>query len=268
MGESQPEIQQIYLIIGVAVVAMLLMAGSIILFVLFYQKRMVQEQFKRQQMELDYQKKMMEAALESQENERRRVAGDLHDSIGAMLSTIRVSLITHAKKHKDDESSIQESKKMLDDTIESVRRISRDLMPSTLEKFGLIQAVKEMCERFQGTTGIPIVFEESGDTPPLSKSRELMIFRIVQELLNNALKHAEATFIKVMFANGDLLQVIVEDNGKGFNPEEHKSDRTPGKGLGLFNMENRARLVGATIEFNAPVVQGSKIILNVPYEKI
>jgi two-component system, NarL family, sensor kinase len=268
MGESQPEIQQIYLIIGVAVVAMLLMAGSIILFVLFYQKRMVQEQFKRQQMELDYQKKMMEAALASQENERRRVAGDLHDSIGAMLSTIRVSLITHAKKHKGDEESIQESKKMLDDTIESVRRISRDLMPSTLEKFGLTQAVKEMCERFQGTAGIPIVFEEEGDTPSLSKNRELMIFRIVQELLNNALKHAEADFIKVTFQNESQLRVVVEDNGKGFNPEEHKSDRTPGKGLGLFNIENRARLVGATIDFSSPVVHGSKIVLNIPYEKI
>jgi two-component system, NarL family, sensor kinase len=268
MSQTQPEVEQIYLIIGVAVVAMLLMAGSIILFVLYYQKRMVQEQFKRQQMELDYQRKMMEAALESQENERRRVAGDLHDSIGAMLSTIRVSLITYAKRNKPDDESIVESKKMLDDTIESVRRISRDLMPSTLEKFGLTQAVKEMCERFQSTSSLPIVFEEQGDTPPFSKNRELMIFRIVQELLNNALKHAEASFIKVTFVNVEHLQVVVEDNGKGFNAEEHKSDKTTGKGLGLFNIENRARLVGGTVDFNAPTVQGSKVIIKIPYEKV
>jgi two-component system, NarL family, sensor kinase len=268
MNPTQPEVEQIYLIIGVAVIAMLLMAGSIILFVLYYQKRMVQEQFKRQQMELDYQKKMMEAALESQENERRRVAGDLHDSIGAMLSTIRVSLITYAKRNKSEDDSITESKKMLDDTIESVRRISRDLMPSTLEKFGLAQAAKEMCERFQSTSSLPIVFEEQGDTPDLGKSRELMIFRIVQELLNNALKHAEASFIKVTFSNGENLSVIVEDNGKGFNAEEHKSDKSTGKGLGLFNIENRARLVGASVEFNAPAVQGSKVIIKIPYEKV
>lgn len=268
MNPSQPQVEQIYLIIGVAVVAMLLMAGSIILFVLYYQKRMVQEQFKRQQMELDYQKKMMEAALESQENERRRVAGDLHDSIGAMLSTIRVSLITYAKRNKADDENILESKKMLDDTIESVRRISRDLMPSTLEKFGLTQAVKEMCERFQSTSSLPIIFEEQGETPTLGKNRELMIFRIVQELLNNALKHAEASFIKVTFSNSEDLQVLVEDNGKGFNAQEHKNDRTSGKGLGLFNIENRARLVGATVDFDAPTVQGSKVIIKVPYEKV
>ena len=219
-------------------------------------------------MELDHQKKMLEAILESQENERRRVAGDLHDSIGAMLSTIRVSLLTYAKKTPSGEQGILESKKMLDDTIDSVRKISRDLMPGTLEKFGLSQAVNEMCERFQTTTGLPIAFEEIGETLPLGKTRELMIFRIIQELLNNALKHAEATAIKIVFVNGDQLEVVVEDNGKGFNAEEHKFDRTPGKGLGLFNIENRARLAGAIVEFLVPPTQGSKIIIKVPYEKI
>jgi signal transduction histidine kinase len=265
----QSETLQVYLIIAVGVVAMLLMAGSIILFVLYYQKRMVQEQFKRQQLELDYQKKMMEAALESQENERRRVAGDLHDSIGAMLSTIRVSLITQAKRANADVDSITESKKMLDDTIESVRRISRDLMPSTLEKFGLAQAVKEMCERFQSTAALPITYMEEGDLQPISKKRELMIFRIIQEIINNALKHAHATSISVAFSSDEkYLTVIVQDNGIGFDVEEHKNDKRLGKGLGLFNIENRARLVSADVEFHSAPQQGTRIVLNIPYEKI
>ncbi len=137
-----PDHSNFILIFSLATVGMLILAASIILFVVFYQKKMIQEQLKRQQLELEYQQKMMEAALESQENERRRVAGDLHDSIGAMLSTIRVSLITQARRDNADLESINQSKKMLDDTIESVRRISRDLMPSTLEKFGLAHAAK------------------------------------------------------------------------------------------------------------------------------
>src|SRR6187200_1371083 len=84
---------QVYLIIAVGMFALLLLGGAIILFVLYYQKRMVQEKLQRQVMEIDFQKRMIEAALESQENERRRVAGDLHDSIGAMLSTIRLSFL-------------------------------------------------------------------------------------------------------------------------------------------------------------------------------
>ena len=268
MNGDQPEIAQIYQIIAVAVIAMLLMAGSIILFVLYYQKRMMQERYNRQQMELEYQWKMMEAALESQENERRRVAADLHDSIGAMLSTIRVSLLTFAKKHESESTYINESKRMLDDTIESVRRISRDLMPSTLEKFGLIQAVKEMCERFQATAALPIHFEENGSTPNMSKSRELMLFRIVQELLNNALKHARASYIKVVFTNTDHLTIAVEDNGIGFDVAGAKSEKGSGRGLGLFNIENRARVAGASVDYLTVVPTGTRIILNVPYEKI
>src|SRR5690349_16559251 len=118
------------IIFSIATVGMLVLAGSIILFVVFYQKKMIQEQFKRQQLELEYQQKMMEAALESQENERKRLAADLHDSIGAMLSTIRVGITTIAKQLPEPQS-LEEPKQMLDDTISSVRRISRDLMPST-----------------------------------------------------------------------------------------------------------------------------------------
>lgn len=268
MNSQQPETLEVYMIIGVAVVAMLLMAGSIILFVLYYQKRMFQEQFNRKQLELEYQKKMMEAALESQENERRRVAADLHDSIGAMLSTIRLSLITHVKRNQSDTESINESKKMLDETIDSVRRISRDLMPSTLEKFGLIQALSELCERFQNTSLLSIIFSESGETPAISKSRELMIFRIVQELLNNAIKHSRSTSINVSVENTDMLTVVVEDNGIGFNIMDQKEDRTSGKGLGLFNIENRARLVGGSIEYQSETAKGSRITLRLPYEKV
>lgn len=259
---------QIALLIAIGTVGMLLLAIGIISFMVFYQKKMIQEQFKRQQLELEYQRKMMEAALESQENERRRVAGDLHDSIGAMLSTIRVSLITQARKENADLESIGQSKKMLDDTIESVRRISRDLMPSTLEKFGLTQAVKEMCERFQSTSLLPIRFLETGDIPSLEKNRELMVFRIVQELVNNALKHAQATCITVSFHGSENLLVTVEDDGVGFNAEEHKNDRRSGKGLGLFNIENRARLLGGKIEFDKERKAGSRIALTIPYEKV
>jgi two-component system NarL family sensor kinase len=123
-------------IFSLATVGMLILAGTIIVFVVFYQKRMIQEQVVRQQLELDYQQRMMEAALESQENERRRLSSELHDSIGAMLSTVRVGITTLARQIPDPQM-LEQSKQMLDDTINSVRRISRDLMPSTLENYAI-----------------------------------------------------------------------------------------------------------------------------------
>lgn len=255
------------LIFSIATVGMLVLSGAIILFVVFYQKKMIQEKLKRQALELSYQQKMMEAALESQENERRRVAADLHDSIGAMLSTVRVGITTIAKQMAEPQS-LDVPKQMLDDTIASVRRISRDLMPSTLDKFGFSHAVKEMCERFQATALMPIQWHEHGDIKPMSKSRELILYRIVQELINNALKHSQATEINVNAWDENEIVLSVEDNGIGFNPDEFKTPSMNGRGLGLFNIENRARVLGARIEFEKNRKKGSKTILRVPYEKV
>jgi two-component system, NarL family, sensor kinase len=255
---------QIYLIIAVAIVAMLVMAGSIILFVVFYQKRMIQEQLKRQVMEFDHQQKMLQAELQSQESERRRLAADLHDSIGGMLSTIRVGLTTIGRALPEPQS-IDETKQMLDDTISSVRRISRDLMPSTLEKFGFIHAIKELCERFHATSQIEIRFSENGEIAGLDKHQELMIFRIVQESLNNAVKHSQASVIEVSVSHiNDQLLISIEDEGVGFDADEHKNDKQSGKGLGLFNIENRARLLNGTLEFEKGRIKGSKTTLTLP----
>lgn len=260
-------VSEFTIIFSIATIGMLMLAGSIILFVVFYQKKMIQEQFKRQQLELEYQQKMMDAALESQENERKRLASDLHDSIGAMLSTIRVGITTVARQLSDPQS-LEESKKMLDDTISSVRRISRDLMPSTLEKFGLVQAIKELCERFQSTAQMPITCTEEGEVKPMDKKRELMIFRIIQELINNAMKHSKATALQIKISGTDSLCVSVEDDGIGFDVEAQRQSTQYEKGLGLFNIENRARLLGAHVEFEKDRLKGSKIILTIPYEAI
>ena len=261
MGEGA---SQFALIFSLATVGMLLLAGFIILFVVFYQKKMIHEQLKRQQLELDFQRQMMEATLESEENERRRIAGDLHDSVGGMLSTIRVGLTSIARQLPDPHV-VEQSKQMLDDTLTSVRRISLDLMPSTLEKFGLMPALREICERFQATARIPVNFMEEGEFGAMDRSRELKVYRIVQELINNAIKHAQASIITVKTSAGPEFVVSVEDDGIGFDPSVKRTAQT-GSGLGLYNMENRARLLNAKVSFDTQRKKGSKITLIVPYE--
>ena len=262
----EAEGSQFALIFSLATVAMLVLAGFIIVFVVYYQKKMVQEQVKRQQLELEFQQRLMEATLESEESERRRLAGDLHDSVGGMLSTIRVGLTAIAKQLPDP-SLVEQSKRILDDTLTSVRRISLDLMPSTLEKFGLMPALKELCERFEGASHIPVNLVERGEIKAMPASRALKIYRIVQELINNAVKHAEANVINVI-TTGDqhAVQISVQDDGKGFDPSLNHSATLKGSGLGLFNMENRARLLNARLEFESDFGKGSKITLHINYE--
>jgi two-component system NarL family sensor kinase len=177
------------------------------------------------------------------------------------LSTIRVGLATIGRSLPEPKM-MDETKKMLDDTISSVRRISRDLMPSTLEKFGLVHALKELCERFENTSRIPVSFAATGEITALDPQRELMIFRIIQELLNNAIKHSQANQISVKLTLANELVIDVEDDGVGFNVDEQKQDKQSGKGLGLFNIENRARLLNGALWFESET--GSKISLTVP----
>lgn len=262
----EENVSQFALIFSLATVAMLVLASFIIGFVVFYQKRMIQEQLKRQQLEIDFQQKMMEATLESEENERRRIAGDLHDSVGGMLSAIRVGLAAIGKKLPEP-GMIEQQKQMIDETLTSVRRISLDLMPSTLEKFGLLPALQEICERLQATAGVPVNYTVLHEEKYVvaDRKKEVKIFRIVQELLNNAIKHAKATMITVVVEAEENLKITVKDNGVGFDPVVKRA-LASGAGLGLFNMENRARLLNARIHFDAEVKGGSEITLIVPYE--
>jgi len=253
---------QVALLIAIGSVGMLLLAVAIVLFMVFYQKKMAQEQVKRQQLELDYQTKMLRATLESQEMERRKLASDLHDSIGGMLSAIRMGISTIGRSLPNP-ASIDQTKKMLDDTIASVRQISRELVPATLEKFGLTQALKELCERVHDTSLVTINFHEDGRLPMMQKTEELMIFRIVQELVNNAIKHAQASQITVSVGFRNRFYVSVQDDGIGFDIDAQRNDRTPGKGLGLYSIENRAKQLGLNLVFDPPN-KGSKITLVFP----
>jgi signal transduction histidine kinase len=231
---------------SIATIGMLGLAMAIVFFVLFYQRKMLETKLKQQQMEVEYQQKMLQAELESQENERKRLASDLHDGIGAMLSTIRLKLGTLARLEGIPTDDIDQTKAMLDDTITSVRRLSRDLLPATLERFGLSHAVKELCEQCTQVSGLPIVFSEKGAPVEKKITDQLMIFRIVQELINNAMKHAQPSTIEVVLDWERNFELKVTDDGSGFSIDHA---RQSSRGLGFFNLDNRARLLNARLSF-------------------
>jgi two-component system, NarL family, sensor kinase len=256
----EPTISEFTVMFSIATIGMLVLAMSIVFFVLFYQRKMLEAKLKEQRMEVEHQQKMLQAALESQENERKRLAADLHDGIGAMLSTIRLRLGTLARTEGVPTQDIDQTKTMLDDTITSVRRLSRDLLPSTLQKFGLSHAVKELCEQYTLVSGLSILFSEKGTPREKEPTDQLMIFRIVQELINNAMKHAQPTLILVSLDWQKNFELNVTDDGSGFLVEQV---RQSGRGLGLFNMENRARLLNAQLAFSPNQPKGTVATLEI-----
>ena len=251
------------LVIGTSVT--LFLAGSIIFFVVYYQKRMLQNKMEKQQMEGEYQRKLLQTTLESQEKERKRLASELHDSVGAMLSATKLNLnfLQSLSEGIETRQSLDETKGMIDDTIETVRRISKDLLPSSLEKFGLVEALKEFCDKVS-TPKTGVTFQYDDKELPVKKEQELPIYRLVQEIVNNALKHADAKTVIVNARVTPIFSLVITDNGKGFDVLATKKDIN--KGVGLYNIENRVDMLGGQIELTSTLGQGTTYKIVIPFD--
>jgi signal transduction histidine kinase len=252
------EASPFYLLLAVGTAIMLIMAGAIVLFILFYQRGMLQEKLKQHQMEIDHQEESLRVALESQENERRRIAKDLHDGVQAMMQALRVSVLTVIRDA--DDSDKREIQEMVNELTETVRSVSWDLMPTTLEMFGLANALEEFCNRLNGKIPVPVHFSHQGLPFKLDTEQQLLVYRITQEAVNNAIKHAKASLIEVRMNWDGGLHVAIADDGVGFEVSQPNNS----VGLGLSNLESRARLLNADLKFLKNQPKGSVVELFLP----
>lgn len=245
--------------------ALLLLVAGVILFVVLYQKHRIADQLKQQISEVDNQNRMLLAALESQENERRRVSKDLHDDVGMMLMTLRTQLNVSVGKPLSEELA-EELLDVVDDTHETVRKISWDLLPPTLERFGVVLALQEMCHRQTQNGKITVSFYEKGKAQTLDKNQETLVYRIVQECVMNALRHAKANRIDVKLDwNDTSLCLIIADDGVGFDfPEENDRIKSKKMGLGLINMTSRVRLLGGNVHYKRNSPSGTVVEITIP----
>ncbi|WP_266367987.1 sensor histidine kinase [Tellurirhabdus rosea] len=254
---------QLYIAVGTAV--LLVMAIFIIVFVAYYQQKQIRQQLAMKEMQETNRKELMAATLQAQEQERRRIAQDLHDEIGTMLSVTKLSLNQLGRSiDADDQGSamfVQKTRSLLDETIANVRRISRDLVPTTLERFGLGSALEELAEKAsQGDVHVELTCPEKIASLPQSTS--LMLYRITQELTNNAIRHGNATHIQIqLHCEREALFLSVVDNGSGFDLDETLQDKK--RGLGLRNIESRLSVVDGNVTFDTAPGRGTRVHVQV-----
>jgi signal transduction histidine kinase len=223
-----------------------LLALSLVLFFLAYQRRILRQQKEHQQKEAEYQQQLLRANLLSQEKERNRIGKDLHDEVGAMLSTSRL-YFNHLKQEASPEKFGELKEKalgLLEETMRSVRRVSHDLKPVVLKRLGLVEAIANMADQINNSGAIKVCFKTEWEAE-MDKEYELNWFRIVQELLNNTLKHSGASEIHIELA-GDQQQLLLtySDNGVGLDSELEAS-----AGLGMQNISSRLGLMQGKLEF-------------------
>ena len=272
--EAEKQIQDLKLkkrsqwIIALSAVSGLVIIILIIIYILVRHRRKIsmQEARIREQKisELEKERQLIaaRAVIQGEEKERTRLSRDLHDGLGGMLSGIKIKFSSFMKGNvvlpEESVSQFENALGLLDTTIIELRRIAHNMMPEALIKFGLRQALEDMCSQLGRSVETQISFSYFGEQQRFPSELEIAVYRIAQELTNNALKYAEASAITLNLIAGEgrlCLQVI--DNGKGFDPEAAESN----KGKGLTGIRNRISAFNGTFDLQSSIGSGTEVSL-------
>jgi signal transduction histidine kinase len=215
-----------------------------------------------QQIKLQTERKSrLSEMIDWQEQEKQRFSRELHDGLGQLLLSIKLRLGRAKGLNAHDQTLIEESGKLLADAVQDVRNISNDLMPTELIELGLCNAIKNMCTKLSETTDIRLEFNTQIKQIP-DKKISTYIYRIIQEALNNTIKHSQATKAKISLSNtNNMLILQISDNGKGI---ETNLKHTGGQGI--RNMKERTLLLDGNFKILASKEKGTTIIIEIPYK--
>lgn len=202
----------------------------------------------------------LSAVLDGQEQERQRLSRELHDGLGQLLAATKLRLESIRPNEQDQSmKSIKAVSQGVDQTIEEIRRITNNLMPAVLKEFGLLTAIRNLCQSTSENAGMNLDFSAETSTRVLNMKSQIYLFRVFQEALTNTVKHAQATKLTIkIFQSGQQLHVMIEDNGKGFHISQM------GTGNGLSNIRERVNLLHGRLEFSSFPGEGAKIHIEIP----
>ncbi len=221
---------------------MILLSLAIISSVFLYQQKLQRRRNQLKNVEIDYQKNLLNASIEAREMEQRRIAFELHDDIGSTLTAIKFSLANAMV----DESVMTN----LNNAIQKVRRISYELLPSILDEMGLLSGAASLVNGLNDQ--IPHIHfsiqpVKDPQAPEQTKEVELALYRVLQELLNNIVKYSNASTVNVLLIQNELgIELILDDDGDGFDP---RSVDKASSSLGLRNMEMRIQQIDGSLKF-------------------
>lgn len=251
-------------IIGIAV--MLLLFASFLSAFIISQRKKIKYHKEMQALRESQQNQLIEAAVRSEEIERHRIAEELHDEVGAILSSSKLHIqgIKTESLDERDKQLHEKGKELLDDGIQKVRSISHNLHSNILKEFGLNEAIQHFINKLiKGTLiNASVSLDEKYTTQ--NPENDMSIYRMVQELVNNILKHANAKEIKITSTYIDnRLDIIISHDGSGLSQEQFEELRYKKEGLGLKNIQNRVILLKGEIGFSKSPGE-NKILIHIP----
>jgi len=237
-------------------VSFLLMGIVLLLFFYYSRKKINQKELEKRDLEIKLQKEQLHAVIITQEEERKRIAQDLHDDISSKLNVVSLNCyllnapnLNAAEISEITSNIISLTAKALDNS----RKIAHNLLPPVFEKFGLHAGVEELCDEFESSKAVKVHYTNQIDFDVKDIDRHLHVFRILQELMNNSLRHGKATEIWINFKNTNGVPTChYQDNGIGFDGKSLDNQ----KGLGMKNIDSRVSFLNGTITVDSEENQG------------
>ena len=248
------------LIILISILLALLLVGFIVAMLFWYRRNNQQHQKKMQLASAQFQQELLTAQLEIQEDTFKNIAEEIHDNIGQTLSLAKFNIaVLPVDATSELFEPLKGTKELLNTAIEDLRNLSHGLHSDRLIKAGLVDTIYTEAEHINRTGKIKAPVNIKGDSYRLGNDKEIILFRIFQESVNNIIKHAGATEIETsLLFDNNTFTLKIHDNGKGFDVEALQKK---GGGLGLTSMANRAKLIGADFSINSSPQNGTEILL-------
>jgi two-component system, NarL family, sensor kinase len=258
--EKFANIKRIYWVVGILIVA----AAAALLLISWYKRQKLREERKLHQAIIAQQDLATKAVIEAEENERKRIAGDLHDGVGQMMSAAKMNLSSFESKvvfrSDEEKASFEKIITLVDDSCKEVRNVSHNMMPNALLKAGLASAVKEFIEKIDSRK-LKVNLHTEGLNERLDRNIETVLYRVIQECVNNVIKHSGANHLDIsLIKDEEGISATIEDNGRGFDiRQKGKFD-----GIGLKNIETRISYLKGSVDFDSRPGRGTLVAIHVP----
>jgi two-component system, NarL family, sensor kinase len=254
---------EVYLFIITGIIILNVFLGFIVYFIFMYRRKQKTNRNEKNELTFQFQKTLLQAQLEIQEQTFKNISQEIHDNIGQVLSLAKLNLSAiEINPEEDCREKALGAKKLVSKAIQDLRDLSRSLNTDYVSQMGLARAIEYELEMIRKSALYETELVIEGAVNAFEKQKELILFRIVQEVLNNIIKHANATLIRVVLEYGvDSFGLTVSDNGDGFDLGPLNAD--DGFGLGIRNMHSRANLIDAEFGISSTLGAGSTVQLRV-----
>jgi two-component system NarL family sensor kinase len=255
--------QEVQSLIITGTVFIVLFSGFIVLLVRLFNKTRQSYLLEKQNMTQQFQQLLLQSQLEIQEQTFNTISQEIHDNVGQILSVAKMQVSIIEQKEVKDFQTLKELRENIGQALNDLRDIAKGLSTERIKLFSLHEIVAYEVQRINRTGVLSIHIDVEGNEQQLQEQKKLILFRIIQESIQNVIKHARASVVKVLFHYLETkLDISITDNGIGFNV---LSTLQKNSGLGLQNIINRAKLIGGNADISSVVDEGTNIKLSIPY---